>query len=151
MPDRNREIVNVEIPSKALRIQHAMCPNGHSLMCTDNLINGYASVCVKVQHKESEGLIYLDPVYGSFRNVTEMNVADDELVEFFCPTCHVSLTSSHQVCQKCGAPMFELSLPRGGTVSGCLRNGCHFHLLKLADGIKLLSSLNDDPALDLFL
>ncbi len=151
MPDKNREIVNVEIPSKALRIQHAMCPNGHSLMCADHPINGYASVGVWVKCRDQEGLIYLDPIYGSFCNVTEIEVQDKELVEFLCPTCRISLTSGHQICQECGAPMFELALPRGGSVSGCLRNGCHFHLLKLADGIQLLNSLNEDPIWDSFL
>jgi hypothetical protein len=32
MPNKNREIVYVEIPSKALRIHHAACSNGHSLI-----------------------------------------------------------------------------------------------------------------------
>jgi len=151
MPNKNREIVYVEIPSKALRIHHAACSNGHSLMCPDHLINGYASVCVKVRYQDNEGLIYLDPIYGSFCNVTEIQVPDRGLVEFFCPSCGISLTAKQQLCTECGAPMFELALPRGGTVAGCLRNGCHFHLLKLADGVKLLDSLADEPTWDSFL
>ncbi len=151
MPDKKREVIRVEIPSKALRVRHAMCQNGHSLMDTDHTINGYASVAVRVKYKNKEGVIYLDPVYGSFRNVQEMQTPENAVVEFFCPVCGDSLKSKHHKCQECSADMFEIFLPSGGTVVGCLRNGCHFHILKLANGEKFLDSLNRDENLELFL
>ncbi len=151
MPDKKREIVKVEIPSKAIRVQHATCPHGHNLMDSEHKINGYPSVAVLARYKDKQGLIYLDPIYGSFKNAMEIDVPEGECVEFYCPTCKEPLTLTRQICDQCGANMFEIRLPHHGLVAGCLRNGCHFHTLKLADGENLLRSLEEDHTLDSFL
>ncbi len=151
MPKRKKEIVEIEIPSKALRIQHAACPKGHSLMDEEHKIHGYPSVTVIVKYKNQEGLIHLDPVYGSFKNVVEIKVPAGEVVEFFCPHCRTSLTDTNQSCSVCSAPMFEMRLPHGGIVEGCLRNGCHFHNLKLVTGEELVQRLYESQTLDSYL
>jgi len=151
MPGRKRESIEIEIPSKAIRIQHASCPNGHSLMDYEHKINGYPSVKVLAKYKDREGLIYLDPVYGSFKNLFEIKVPKGEVVEFFCPECHVSLTDKNQVCSACSAPMFAMHLPHGGIVEGCLREGCHFHNLRLIDSEQLLKRLYEEHTLDSYL
>jgi hypothetical protein len=150
MPNKQRETIEIKVPSKAVRISHATCPEGHSLMNTEHKINGYPSIGVRVRYKDQTGLIYLDPVYGSFKNVYEIKVPENEVVEFFCPTCETSLTYYNHVCQNCKAPMFDIKLPHEGIVAGCLRNGCHFHMLKLADGEKLLKALDEEGTLDSF-
>ena len=116
MPKKQKETLEIELPSKAIRIQNAGCPNGHSLMNAEHTINGYASVSVLVKYKDQEGLIYLDPVYGSFKNVFEIEVDEGGVVEFFCPQCRVSLNDEDQRCQMCSASMFALHLPNGGIV-----------------------------------
>jgi hypothetical protein len=151
MKNNKKEIVKIEIPSKAIRVQHASCPRGHSLMDPEHKINGYPSVTVLVRYQEKEGLIHLDPVYGSFKNVPEIEVEKDAVVGFFCPTCHVSLSDEGQVCSVCASPMFAIYLPHGGIVEGCLRNGCQFHNLKVSDGGELLKRLYEDHSLDSFL
>ncbi len=150
MRKKKKEKVEIEVPSKAIRIQHAQCPNGHDLMDPEHKINGYASITVLTKYKDQEGLFHLDPVYGSYKNVPEINIPQGEIVQFYCPQCHVSLSEAGQTCDKCSAPMFALSLPHGGIVEACLRNGCQFHNLKLTDGEELIKRLEDEGTLDAF-
>jgi hypothetical protein len=151
MPKTKKETVEIELPSKAIRIQNAGCPNGHSLMDKEHTINGYDSVSVLVKYKGEQGLIYLDPVYGSFKNVFEIKVEGGGIVEFFCPHCRVSLIDEHQLCSICSSPMFALHLPHGGIIEGCSRNGCQFHTLKLVSGDELVKRLYESHTLDAYL
>ncbi|HNS74093.1 MAG TPA: hypothetical protein PKI81_11845 [bacterium] len=148
---KNKDIVELEVPSKVLRIQNAGCPNGHSLMDEDHLINGYPSVAVLARYRDETGLIHLDPIYGSFKNISQITVPDGELVEFLCPTCKVSLQDADQRCSVCSAPMFAMQLPKGGIVEGCLRNGCQFHSLKLVSSDELVKRLYESHSLDSYL
>ncbi len=151
MKNKKKEVVEIEVPSKALRIQHANCPNGHSLMDPENKINGYPSITVLAKYEDYEGPIHLDPIYGSYKNHPEIQLPNGVVVQFFCPHCHVSLTDEGQTCNVCSAPMFAIYLPHGGIVEGCLRDGCQFHNLKFVDGEELLKRLYDDHSLDAFL
>ncbi len=151
MKKKKNEVVEIEIPSKAIRVQHATCPNGHNLMDSEHKINGYPSIAVLAKYEDQEGLIYLDPVYGSFKNLPEIDLPKDKIVSFFCHECGVSLSDEGQSCNVCSAPMFALHLPHGGIIEGCLRNGCQFHNLKLVDGEELVKRLYDDHTLDAYL
>lgn len=146
-----KEKIEVTVPSKAIRIQHAHCPKGCSLMDDEVKINGYPSILVKAKYKDQEGLLHLDPVYGSFQNVSELDVEKGGVVEFFCPHCGISLTDEGQTCNVCASPMFALYLPHGGIIEACLRNGCLEHSLKLVDSEQLLSRLFEDQTLESYL
>lgn len=148
MHNKKKEIVELEIPTRAIRIKNAMCVNGHSLMDETNLINGHPSITVLAKYADQEGLIHLDPVYGSFQNVWEITVPRDECVELFCPHCKVSLSEHGQICDECLAPMFALYLPHGGMVEACLRNGCHHHTLKFTDSEEIAKILLKDHYFD---
>ena len=151
MVNKEKEKITIEIPSKSLRVQHAQCPNRHNLMDPDHLINGYASVTLNVKYKDIFGCIHLDPVYGSFKNISEIDIPDGETVEFYCPTCNVSLLLEQVICEECGANMFGVYLPHGGRVEACTRNGCQNHNLKLADGKDLFDKLDQYHTLDSYL
>lgn len=148
MHSKKKEIVELEIPSKVIRIKHAMCRNGHSLMDKKKLINGSPAITVLAKYGDQEGLIHLDPVYGSFQNLWEITVPKDECVELYCPTCNVSLSDHGQICDECLAPMFAVYLPNGGMVEACLRNGCHFHTLKFTDSEEIGKKLLEDHYFD---
>ena len=151
MPDRKREHIDLEIPSKAVRIKHASCLKGHSLMDSEHKINGYPSVKVKAKYKDEEGIIFLDPIYGSFKNIHGIKVPKKEIVQFFCPECGISLTIEGRSCNECSAPMFSVFLPKGGMVEACLRDGCHYHTLRLIDSNDLLKKLDEEETLDSYL
>ncbi len=148
MHSKKKEIVELEIPSKTIRIKHAMCRNGHRLMDEHKLINGNPAITVLAKYGDQEGLIHLDPVYGSFQNLWEITVPEGECVELFCPTCKASLSDHGQICDECLAPMFALYLPHGGMVEACLRNGCHFHTLKFTDSDEIGQKLLEDHYFD---
>ncbi len=147
----NKDIVELEVPSKVLRIQNASCPQGHSLMDENHLIDGYPSVTVLAKYDDEIGQIHLDPIYGSFKNISQINVPEGELVDFLCPTCQVTLQDPDQRCSVCSAPMFAMHLPKGGIVEGCLRNGCQFHNLKLVSSDELVKRLYESHSLDAYL
>ena len=149
--EHKRERIEIEIPSKAIRIQHAACPNGHKLMDSDHLINGYSSIAVLARFQGNEGMLYLDPVYGSFTIIAEIDIPQGEILHLSCPKCNVSLSEAGNICDECSAPLFSLMLPNGGAVEACLRNGCHFHNLILAEADEFNVKLDEENALDSFL
>ena len=148
MRRKEKEVVEIEVPTKTIRIKHAMCVNGHSLMDAEHLINDNPSISVLAKYGDEEGLIFLDPVYGSFQNMWEITVPNDECVELFCPECKVSLSEHGQICDECLAPLFAIYLPNGGMVEACQRNGCHFHSLKFTDSEELGKKLLEEHYFD---
>jgi hypothetical protein len=129
-----KEQIVIEIPSKALHVEHATCCNGCSLMDPSVPINGYPSIKIILQYGEIKGIVHLDPVYGSFHNIFDVDIPEGVVVEMFCPTCNVSMkVNENRVCDWCFSPLFSLYLPNGGLLEGCLKVGCHQHKLKLVD------------------
>lgn len=149
--ERKKEKIKVEIPSKAIRIKHAACPNGHFLMNEEHKINGYPSIEVIAQYQGKKGALFLDPIYGSYTIISELDIPQGEIIHFSCPKCGVSFSAAGHICDECSAPLIALSLPHDGVVEACCRNGCHFHNLTLSDAEDLFSKLDDDHSLDSFL
>lgn len=147
---KKKETVEIEVPSKAIRVKHATCPNGCNLMDTEHLINGYPSVTVFAKTKEQEGLIYLDPVYGSYKNLPQIEIPQGTCADLYCPDCGVSLVQD-EICEQCGAKMFAIYLPHGGVIEVCTRNGCQSHNLKFTDSEEIGKKLFDDDLYDISL
>jgi hypothetical protein len=126
------ENITVRIPPGAVHVQHATCPAGCSLMAPDVTIGGFPSIRVTIAFGSVRGQFYLDPGYGSFQHQTGIQIPSRTVVEMTCPTCGESLAVDDP-CPDCGARTFKLTLPKGGSVTGCLRFGCHRHKLELAD------------------
>jgi len=137
-----KEKIVVEVPSKKLHIEHAQCPTGHSLMDPTVLINGFPSIKVTVQYGIIRGDVHLDPVYGSFHNLFDVDIPEGVVVDMFCPTCGKSLKAEGDKCEFCFSPMFALYLPNGGILEGCLKGGCHQHKMVLVDIHEQLGSLH---------
>jgi hypothetical protein len=148
MKNKKKEIVEIEIPSKSLRIKHGMCGNRHSLMNEEHLIGGFPSISVLAKFGDKEGLIFLDPVYGSYKNIWDITVPDGEIVELFCPHCGVSLCEQGQICDECLSPIFAVYLPQGGAIEACTRNGCYHHSLKFTDSDEIGKKLLEENYLD---
>ena len=129
-----KEQVIIEIPTNTLHVEHATCPKGCSLMDPGVRINGYPSIKVALQYGSVRGNVHLDPIYGSFHNIFDVDFPEGVVVEMFCPTCGVSMKVNHERhCDYCFSPIFVLYLPNGGILEGCLKVGCHQHKLKLVD------------------
>jgi hypothetical protein len=128
------EKVIIEIPAKALHLEHASCPKGHGLMDPSVPINGYPSIKVVLQYGDVKGIVHLDPVYGSFHNIFDVDIPEGVVVKMFCPICDADMgVQEDRSCDWCFSPMFQMHLPHNGMVEGCLKVGCHRHRLKLVD------------------
>ncbi|MEJ2637099.1 MAG: hypothetical protein P8184_17655 [Calditrichia bacterium] len=153
MPQKEKLQIEIEVPSKKIRVSHVHCPNGHNLCDPSVKINDFPSIRLKLKNKMGEeGFLYLDPVYGSFQNREEgIQIAADEVVDAFCPECGVSLTSPDETCQLCASPMFLLHLPKGGIIEGCLKKGCYFHRMKIVDAEEQIARLFENHTLESYL
>lgn len=148
---RKSEPIELSIPSKSIHIGHARCPQGCDLMDPKTPINGFPSIMVEVAWGDHFGLLHMDPVYGSYNNISQVNMPLGEIAAFACPHCGASLQSDHDSCSICSAPMFALQLPKGGIVVGCLRNGCKNHALRLISGEELMKGLFETRIMDNYL
>lgn len=148
MSKKDNITVEIDVSQTGLHIEHPTCSKGHSLRCDKVKIHDYPSIKAKAKVKEEEGLIYIDPIYGSFDNIIEgMKIPEGSLVELFCPECGESLTDSTENCQVCSSPMFVFHLPNQSIVEGCLKKGCMFHKLKIVDADQQLTRLFENRML----
>ncbi|MBN2426328.1 MAG: hypothetical protein JXR46_02590 [Calditrichaceae bacterium] len=144
--------IEIEMPTDSLKVEHATCPNGHLLADPTVKINGKPSIKVKVRYKDQEGLIYLDPVYGSYENIERgISIPKGAVVDFFCPVCGADLKNPDEFCQVCSSSMFMFHLPHGGIIEGCLKKGCMFHKLDIVDSEQQLARLFTNDTMSSFL
>ncbi len=151
MSNENKEKITIEVPARALHVEHAQCPRGHSLMDPAVRINGLSSIKVVAAYGAIRGNIHLDPVYGSFHNLFDVDIPEGVEVEMFCPTCGDSLRVPEDRCDFCHSAMFALFLPNGGILEGCLKSGCHRHRLTLVDVDAQLGRLHGDDHIQLLM
>ena len=146
-----KEKITLEVPARALHVEHAQCPRGHSLMDPAVPIAGRPSVKVVIQYGAIRGNIHLDPAYGSFHNLFDVDIPEGVVVEMFCPACGVSLRAEPETCDFCFSPMFALFLPNGGILKGCLKSGCHQHKLVLVDVHEQLGMVHGQDQIQLLM
>lgn len=149
--EKSKDEIVVEIPAKVIHIEHATCHRGCNLMAPDVTIHGHPAIKLMAEYEDQRGLLYLDPVYGSFDNVSDLDIPEGAVATFSCPTCGESLASTEETCNSCSASLFVLKLPRGSVVEGCLRKGCHKHRLKIVDLDAQLLRLYEEDTLESYL
>ncbi len=130
---KSKDNVEIVLSQAKLTVSDPSCPNGCQLVDEKRMIGEHPSIAVRISCDEVSGMIYLDPRYGSFENVCDVEIPDGKVVSFHCPKCGVSLHDDEERCLTCSTPLFVLHLPNGGIVEGCLRKGCGFHKLQIVD------------------
>lgn len=116
---------------KVIDIQHAQCSNGCNLITDEQIINGMKAIKVKAKFDDQEGIIYLDPEFGSYDHITELIIPEGKVVDFTCPECGVSLVDQDDLCNTCSSPMLSLEIPKEGVVAACTKKGCFDHALRI--------------------
>ena len=116
---------------RVIDIQHAECSKGCNLITDEKLINGMKAIKVKAKFGDKEGIIYLDPEFGSYNHETELEIQKGTVVEFYCPYCGVNLVDHEEICKTCSSPMLSLELPKEGVVAACTKMGCFDHALRI--------------------
>lgn len=152
MSSREKVQIEIEVPKKKLHVHHATCPKGHKLQDEKVKIHGKASLKVKMKIGKKEGILYLDPVYGSYDNVEEgIALKKGDVVRMYCTECGVEFTDKNEICQLCASPMFIFHLPKGGIIEGCSKKGCLFHKLKIVDAEKQISRMFENNTMESYL
>lgn len=109
------------------------CPTcGNSLMDHDQLIDNEPSIKLDVVVDQKKDKINLSSIYGSYNYKSNIELAQDKIVQFFCPHCTDQIVSDLN-CLSCKAPMVPFHLHMGGKVSICSRTGCKDHKVEFDD------------------
>lgn len=115
------------------------CPQcSQSLMDKNHLIHGYPGVKVNIETARARGLMWLCSIYDCHDHENNIELKDDELVNFYCPHCNQSLMLDVP-CGVCKAPMVGFNIKVGGKVDICSRKGCKNHYVLFED---LASEIN---------
>jgi signal transduction histidine kinase len=107
-------------------IPRAACPKGCDLVDAGVRIGPRPALRVFRTCEGSEGVVHLDPVYGSFRQLAREPCAPDTVAEFDCPRCRTSLMRDDRRCERCGARTFAVDAGNGQSIFWCARNGCRW-------------------------
>jgi signal transduction histidine kinase len=126
-------------PAGFLQIKRALCPKRHDLVDRMVKIDGKPAIGMRFRKKETTGLIYLNPMYGSHEHRLNDMPPIEEGVELLCPECSRSLLSEEETCPQCGSAIYAFEVPLKGMVQGCLADGCGWHRWEQVD-----SSWNDE-------
>jgi two-component system NtrC family sensor kinase len=116
-----------------VQIKRAMCRKRHDLVDRKVKIDGKPAIAMHYQKGEREGLIHLDPMYGSHAHQLDDMPPLAEGVDLACPECAASLIAEDERCPRCGAPIYQFEVPLKGLVRGCLAEGCTWHHWKEVD------------------
>jgi NADH-quinone oxidoreductase subunit E len=103
----------------------------HTMMDTSHIIDNYPSIWVTIAFGKKHGWLRLSSLYGSPNVLSDCEVPEKSLVNFFCPHCHSELKAAN-VCSVCDAPMVPFIVRGGGIVQVCTRQGCKNHMLELS-------------------
>lgn len=105
------------------------CPHcGHSLMDTKEFINNAETIFLKIKTEEgTKGEIRLSSIYGDFNYTSDVPIAEDSVVKFYCPHCGKNLRRRKVECDDCFAPVVSFKCSIGGRISICSREGCKNH------------------------
>jgi hypothetical protein len=110
-------------------VQHCYCPNGHNLISSKAVFNGFNGIIVKVKDdkKNLEGLVALSPVYGYKSRVSlDVDLGQDTIWPMYCPECNEAL-ATYTDCN-CGGQMVVMFLDNKKDFENCIgvcnRIGC---------------------------
>jgi len=123
-----------------LLVESVFCPNGHNLIVDSVRFHGEFAIKLKVRINNEEGLLFIDPFWGShaklFSFIPRVEENKSTYVEAFCPYCDVSIIK-HFACPNSGCDSHSsivMLLPESkNQIRVCAKLGCPGHKLKIKD------------------
>ncbi|MBN2298213.1 MAG: hypothetical protein JXM72_06440 [Deltaproteobacteria bacterium] len=118
---------------KILVVCSLFCPDGHNLISSRAVFNGYPGILVKASKGSKQGLIALSPVYGSTARISlDIDLVVGEIMDLHCPVCDI-LLPVHSPCS-CGADLVAFFPTKKSDFTDCIaicnRVGCiNSHIL----------------------
>lgn len=131
-----------------LLVNECYCQNGHNLISSQAIFNGFKGIVFKVKRGNEEGLVALSPVYG-FKSRVSLNVDlfNDQIWEICCPQCDVSLPV-YSNCS-CGGNMIALFTDDEANFSNCIgicnRIGCFNAGIQHSNELLTMSMIQNLP------
>lgn len=104
----------------------------HSLMDNEHYLTDLPSIKLNIEVVGNRGVIWLCSIYGCYHHESDLNIPENEIVEFYCPHCNKKL-HTEELCESCQAPMVQFLLDMGGRVNICSRSGCKKHYVTFED------------------
>ena len=109
------------------------CPHcDDSLMDDKHQINGKPSIKVNISSSSDRGVLWLCAAYGCIAHENNIELKENEEVDFYCPHCNKSLKRD-VLCKMCDSPMVGFNIKAGGKVNICSRKGCENHYVVFED------------------
>ncbi|MBI5323897.1 MAG: NAD(P)H-dependent oxidoreductase subunit E [Ignavibacteriae bacterium] len=122
--------IKVEGDKRIFPVEVSCTKCNHTLMDNEVIIDDFPSIRLTIAFKDKHGSLRLSGMYGSYNIVSEYEIPEEAIANFFCPHCNAEMKSP-TICPECGEYMIPLMLKGGGIVQVCPRRGCKGHLLDL--------------------
>ena len=104
---------------KILVVSTLFCPNGHSLISSRAVFNGYPGILIKVRKGTHQGLMALSPIYGSRARISlDIKLKKGDIVDLHCPVCDIILPV-HSPCS-CGADLIAFFPTQPSDFTNCI-------------------------------
>jgi len=119
-----------------LRVKCPKCKK--TFMDPYNTLHDKPTILLDVESKDEKGKMRLCSYYGCYDQKASIEIGDQEIVKYSCPSCKEELISKN-ICEECEAPMVPFSMEKGGRIYICSRKGCHKHYLNfenVSDGLR---------------
>ncbi len=115
-------------------IGRCFCPNGHNLVSSRAVFDGFNGIVLKVKHAGQIGYVALNPVYGLKHRISlDISLVHDAVLEILCPECDAPLPV-YSACS-CGGSLVTLFLDEKpdftNSVLICNRVDCHNAQIRL--------------------
>lgn len=125
----------------SLNVKCPLC--GESLMSEEHLVDNSPSISLDIKIGDKKGYIRMSSIYGSYNYVSDLEIKQNTLTEFYCPHCH-GLMNTEIPCEVCKAPMVPFYLDIGGKVAVCSKAGCKNHFVEFEDLSNALTKFYED-------
>jgi hypothetical protein len=128
------KIIKTAKQADLLVIKECYCPNGHDLVSSQAVFDGFKGIVIKVRKSGLEGYVALNPVYGLKHRISlNIDLNRNDLLEVLCPHCGTALPV-YSACT-CGGDLVTLFLDKKpdftNSILICNRVDCHNAQIRL--------------------
>ncbi|HOW26044.1 MAG TPA: hypothetical protein PK711_10280 [Bacteroidales bacterium] len=115
-PERTKAFSKV---SSLLVISQCYCPEGHNLVSSRAIFDGYEGILLKVRKGDQTGLVALSPVYGVKSRISyDIDLKKGDILQILCPVCEKPFPLYHPC--SCGGHLVTIFMDEKINYSNCI-------------------------------